>query len=456
MTLVAPLGLSRWESACAAEKASARAHITAAIEQDTASLVSVFYNVFLHHEVSAAFLSHSVVQERLSGALRSWLLGLVDIDPLDRSAEFEQLQLRIGEVHARINIPNHLVMAGATLLKTEISRRIMANCADAASLGKSLILLNELMDHAVRIMSSAYDTNARENIKENEAYRYLALGEDVDLERESQRAALMEWSQGVLFSLLADAAYSARDTLSASPFGLWVRHRARHLFAGSDLLKQIETSMLAIDAKLLPAIGEAAGGPDLPQLITKLKAQVEEIKFLLGTLFQAAASVENGRDPLTRTLNRRFLPALLGREISLANTNNVPLSLLMVDVDHFKQFNDTYGHTAGDTVLKLVAETILESVRSSDFVFRYGGEEFLILLVETPKERAFIIAERLRQKVESRPMLLGDATQAAVSVTVSVGLAAHEGHPDPQYLIDRADKALYRAKNSGRNKVISA
>ena len=454
MTLVAPLGLAHWETLPEAEKAAANARLRSAIEQDPEELVALFYSVFLDHDASAAFLSHSVVHERLSGSLRNWLLSLIDVDPLTRSEEFEQLQLRIGEVHARINIPNHLVMAGATLLKTQIARRLTAVCADAKALADSVILLNELVDHAVRIMSSAYDTNAREAVKENEAYRYLALGEDVELERESQRAALMEWSQGVLFSLLADSGSGPHDTLSASHFGLWVRHRAKHLFSGADMLKQIDAAIRSIDETLLPAIREARGGAGLPALITRLKTQVEEIKFLLGTLFQAAASVENGRDPLTRTLNRRFLPALLGREISLAKSNEVPLSLLLVDIDRFKNINDTYGHSAGDTVLKLVAETILESVRSSDFVFRYGGEEFLIVLIETPKERAQVIAERLRQKVEEFEFALPNAS--AVRVTVSVGLAAHEGHPDPKYLIDQADKALYRAKQEGRNRVLAA
>lgn len=453
MTAMAPLGLTCWELASDAEKAAAQTRITAAIEQDTDDLVAEFYQVFLNNEASAPFLSHSVVHERLSGALRKWLLSLTTVDPLACSEEFEKHQLRIGEVHARINVPSHLVLAGAIALKSEISRRIMAACSDAQALGQTLTLLNELIDHAIRLMTSAYDINAHEAVKENEAYRHLALGEDVDLERESQRAALMEWSQAVLFSLLVDRGSAPQDTLSSSPFGLWVRHRARHLFAGSGLLEQIEASMKAIDSELLPAI-RSTSESDLPALISRLKAQVEEIKYLIGTLFQAAASVENGRDPLTRTLNRRFLPALLGREISMAKTTNVPLSLLMVDVDHFKRFNDTYGHTAGDTALKVVAETILESVRSGDFVFRYGGEEFLVLLVETPRDRALAVAERLRQKVAERPIPL--PTGAQINVTVSVGLATHEGHPDPQYLIDQADRALYQAKNAGRNRVMAA
>ena len=453
MSRTPALALSYWQSVSAADKAAARARLTAAVNEDMEALVETFYSTFLQNDVSSAFLSHSVVQERLSGSLRNWLLRLLEIDPLVQSDEFEALQLRIGEVHARINIPNHLVMAGGTLLKTEIARRIVRVASSKEEASNCLILLDELVDYAMRMMSAAYDTSTREAVKDKEAYRYLALGEDIELERESQRAALMEWSQSVLFSLLAQSNISPFKTLSASPFGLWMRHRAKHLFSGSQMLEQIDKTIREIDETLLPAIHQAQGSPDLPALITRLQEQVAEITFLRGTLFQSAATIESGRDPLTRTLNRRFLPALLGREISLAKSGDVPLSVLMVDIDHFKQVNDTHGHSAGDTVLKHVADTILESVRSSDFVFRYGGEEFLIVLVETPPEIAFHIAQRLCSKVAEREIPLPEA--GALNVTVSVGLAAHEGHPDPKYLIDRADRALYRAKSEGRNRVVA-
>lgn len=235
MTLVAPLGLLHWESASASEKAAARSLIASAIQKNADALVGAFYNVLLNHEASAQFLSHAVVQERLSNSLRNWLLSLIDVDPIARSREFEQLQLRIGEVHSRINIPNHLVLAGAILLKTEISRQMTAQCNDTHQLANSMIFLNELVDHAVRIMCSAYDTNSQAAAKTNEAYRYLALGEDVDLERAHQFSALMEWSQSVLFRLLADSASTAQNPISTSPFGLWLRHRACHLFAGSEM-----------------------------------------------------------------------------------------------------------------------------------------------------------------------------------------------------------------------------
>jgi len=453
MTPLPHPGLSCWLTLTDAEKQAARAYIHAIVTEHGPVLVDAFYAAFLNDSTSAAFLSHTVVQERLASALANWLRTLIETDPVADVEAFQQQQIRIGKVHARIGIPTHLVLAGATILKTEIGRRIAGQCQDPQVLTHSLLLLVELIDAAMQHMTTAYETSTREVTRDNEAYRFLALAEDMDLERESQRAALMEWSHGVLFGLLAEPdAGSSTISLGASSFGLWVRHRARHLFSGADLLRKIEEAITEIDNTLLPEVRSSRGSAGQTAAITALHDRVEEIKFLLGSLFQAASSVENGRDPLTRTLNRRFLPGLLSREFALVKSGNVPLSLLMVDVDHFKSINDTFGHSAGDTVLKRVAETVLDSVRASDFVFRYGGEEFLVVLVETEREKALVIAERLRSKVEEMRVPLDGAPP--VTVTVSIGLATHEGHPDPQYLIDRADQALYKAKAEGRNRVV--
>jgi diguanylate cyclase len=161
--------------------------------------------------------------------------------------------------------------------------------------------------------------------------------------------------------------------------------------------------------------------------------------------------MEGGRDPLTRALNRRFLSSILSREIGFANTNHTPLSVLLLDVDHFKRINDTHGHPVGDEVLRQVAEAVTENVRPSDFVFRYGGEEFLIVLVETHLHQAATIAERMRLALAAKPITA--AGLAPFNVTASIGVAEHRGHPDENYLVKAADDALYRAKQNGRNRV---
>jgi len=134
----------------------------------------------------------------------------------------------------------------------------------------------------------------------------------------------------------------------------------------------------------------------------------------------------------------------------MASQKAMDLSVLMIDIDHFKNINDTYGHSSGDAVLQQVAETILSLCRPSDFVFRYGGEEFLVALVEADEDKAFAIGEELRRQIAQQPMNLPDG--ARQSVTLSIGVAAFNGHPDYSHLVNAADRALYRAKQAGRNR----
>lgn len=428
---------------------AARERLSAIVVRDIDQLVSNFYETFLAHDDAAIFLSHSVVHERLSHSLRNWILELVSADPLAGMTAFDERQVKIGEVHARIKIPIHLVLEGASLLKTEIGVRVSALGLDAQTTSSMLMMLGEIVDYSMRLMSKAYFSNTQRRVRTDEAFRLFSLGQDINLERETQRAALMEWSQAVLFDLLAKRAPAAPVSLEGSAFGLWVRHRAAVLFQGAAELATIQRLIRDIDADVLPSID----GAD-PSTVQELQVRVDELKFLLNDLFQAAASIENGRDALTRTLNRRFLPSVLGREIALANEGRSKLSVLMVDIDRFKTINDQYGHSAGDVALRHTAELLLAAVRSSDFVFRYGGEEFLIVLVETGAQEATAIAERIRQEVAREQVQLAD--NHALSLTVSVGVATHDGHPDYEYLVNAADRALYAAKRAGRDQVALA
>ena len=158
------------------------------------------------------------------------------------------------------------------------------------------------------------------------------------------------------------------------------------------------------------------------------------------------------RDPLTGLVNRRFTEEAFEREIARCRRRNRPIAVFMVDIDHFKRFNDEHGHEAGDMVLKLVADTLAKSLRLEDIVCRYGGEEFLVLLPEVDEAMALQCAERSRSLVaELLPSFRGRPLGA---VTISIGVALYPGDGDtPELLQRRADEALYRAKRSGRNRV---
>jgi diguanylate cyclase (GGDEF)-like protein len=156
-------------------------------------------------------------------------------------------------------------------------------------------------------------------------------------------------------------------------------------------------------------------------------------------------------DSLTGLYNRTRLPELLAKELARSRRHQHPFSLLMVDIDHFKRFNDSHGHQAGDEMLRRFAEILKSSIRSCDFGARYGGEEFLIMLTETGAEGALGFAEKLRRSVEEF-RLNGER-----AVTVSIGAASFPDHGgDVDSIISQADAALYRCKREGRNRVALA
>lgn len=157
-------------------------------------------------------------------------------------------------------------------------------------------------------------------------------------------------------------------------------------------------------------------------------------------------------DALTRINNRKFFDEQFRTEFAYASRHRTPLSILMIDIDHFKRVNDTYGHSTGDLVLKIVARTLARVVRTEDVLARYGGEEFVVLARGSDRRSAMVLAERVRSTVESQ---LIPNPAGAFRVTVSVGTATltDANLPTRAMLIAAADQAMYRAKGGGRNRV---
>jgi diguanylate cyclase (GGDEF)-like protein len=156
-------------------------------------------------------------------------------------------------------------------------------------------------------------------------------------------------------------------------------------------------------------------------------------------------------DPVTGIKNRTAMDNAVKREIDLARRQGASLSFILFDIDHFKRVNDNFGHLYGDQALRAVATCAEETIRESDMLFRYGGEEFLVLLSGTSLDGAELLAERIRHAVEKlRPKLECD-----IRMTVSLGVVTLREEEDSAAVLARADEALYRAKEAGRNRVIT-
>jgi len=188
---------------------------------------------------------------------------------------------------------------------------------------------------------------------------------------------------------------------------------------------------------------------ELQSLNEKMTSQLQEINRLQDELREEAI-----RDPLTGLFNRRYLEATLIREIARAQREEYDISFLLLDIDFFKHFNDLYGHSAGDLVLKTLSERLNYRVRFSDIPCRLGGEEFLLVLPGVPEEVALLRAEYFRDQIESMPIPHGTEN---LNLTISIGVACYPKHGKIwEELYGAVDRALYRAKQNGRNRVETA
>ena len=187
-------------------------------------------------------------------------------------------------------------------------------------------------------------------------------------------------------------------------------------------------------------------------LETRLNASKQEINQLQQNL--ETVRTESLTDPLTSLANRKYFDQALDKVIRDSRQTGEPLSLMMIDIDHFKQFNDVFGHLTGDQVLRLVALSVKQNVKGQDIAARYGGEEFAVVLPATGLRQALTVADHIRRAVMTKELMKRSTGEHLGRVTVSVGVASFLLGESAQSIIERADCCLYAAKRHGRNRVI--
>ena len=281
-----------------------------------------------------------------------------------------------------------------------------------------------------------------------------ALSPDYTLERETDPArALLRLPDGnfdlMIVSLSLDHADGLR--LCSQVRSL---ERTRHL----PLLIIVEPGD---DARLLRGLDMGVNDyivrpVDPNELVARVRTQMKRKRYTDFLRTRLEETVEMAiLDPLTDLHNRRYMTSHLKTLFEEASQRGKPLSILVLDIDHFKAVNDGHGHAAGDSVLREFASRLRRNIRGIDLACRLGGEEFVVVMPETDLAKAYLVGERLRQCIAAAPFYAGE-TVGVLQVTASVGVAALEFADDtPELILRRADQALYCAKRDGRNRVVS-
>jgi diguanylate cyclase len=206
----------------------------------------------------------------------------------------------------------------------------------------------------------------------------------------------------------------------------------------------------AIVDALVKATREMRGtNKALEERLTLSKSEISNLQHSLE-----AIRAESLTDPLTGLGNRKYFDRSIGVAVQQAFANGQPLSLLMFDIDHFKSFNDSYGHLTGDQVLRLVGMSLKQTIKGQDITARYGGEEFAVVLPNTALRQALTVADHIRRAVMAKELKKKSTGEILGRVTISVGVSMLKPGDDTDSLIERADACLYAAKRNGRNRVI--
>jgi diguanylate cyclase (GGDEF)-like protein len=259
------------------------------------------------------------------------------------------------------------------------------------------------------------------------------------------------------------AAVNSRYQRLRSPWlGAFVNPDHDGLFTNPEGIKSMAILPLVQHGQVTGSINLGSSDPSrfTRRLATDFLARLATIcsVCLENTVNREHILISGLTDPLTELHNRRYLDRRLNEEVSRAARYRQPLSCLFIDADHFKKINDTYGHQAGDHVLRELADRIRSQLRASDIATRFGGEEFALLLPQTSLKEALMLAERIRLEVNAQPIPLADGSSVQLSVSIGVSetqplSGRSQQAADGEQLLVNADHALYRAKANGRNRI---
>jgi two-component system cell cycle response regulator len=353
----------------------------------------------------------------------------------DTTAELERTRVQSLSNKRLVDILHEVT---GELSATEIYRLLTRRVARSLDISHCSVVLAHAGDETGTVAAAAEDPSIQDVAIPLAAYPEISAALETDRPVLVEDASAHPLLATTREQLAREGRSAHIQSVATVPFTI-DRGRSGVLFIRTD---DGERSLTTADVEFADVVIRAA--------VTAIRrAQAIEMTRADNRRLEALATT----DPLTRVLNRRALLDRLTAEVDRARRFNSSLTLLLLDVDHFKQVNDTSGHLAGDSVLRQMGAVLEDAVRKVDIVARYGGEEFVVILPETASDGGIIFAERLRERIESMSFDVG--IERPVHLTVSIGVATF---PSPRVtttedFFARADEALYRAKSGGRNQV---
>ncbi len=424
------------------------------VTPNATNLANVFYTHMLEISESEPFLNHQVVSERLHRSMTKWIETL--FLPSDERSVVEHMKWQqvVGDVHARINIPMRLVNHGIRLLKGEIAALITQANMDSLQKYQGLILVNDLLDFSSSLINESYILHRIHNENDSQALKIHLMSFSLVVELERLRSSLFDWLRRTVTDVYEK--YPAeKPTLSSAyntDFGLWAVYKAELLFADRpEWVEKIKAQLNKMQENIekINHLSEKDSKAEFSMAIEYLNESISNAAWLLGDLSAQAFEMEVGKDTLTHLFNRRFLPSVMQNIIRAAKSSSSSFSVLSCDLDGFKHINDQYGHDAGDKTLIAFGNLLVSAVRATDYVFRMGGDEFLLVLAGADTEISVMIAKKILGQLNLSPIKIDE--NISLSLSTSIGIVEYDGHPDYERILKDADNALYQAKNNGKN-----
>lgn len=406
-----------------------------------------FYEQLMANDDSAKFLSTELVQTRLKNDLTAWLKQLLSpkAEP-DEIVRVIEAQRHVGEVHARINIPMELVSTSMFFIKHTFFTAVYEagepfNSEDKIQL---ILLIDSLLMNSLNLINEVYLKDVVKHKRAALDYQYHSSPKDTALEIVKIKSKLYNWLADYFGYMTSVTPGMKFPEAEANECGLWITHKLPLIAKNKGPVEEIQALLHKLQREI-----RSRDRDDMSKHVGQVRSLVKEINFLLSALSEKIIKESEQQDGLTNLISRRYLAPIIQSETQTALRTQTRYAVVMMDIDDFKVINDQYGHLTGDKVLLEVGRIAKEEIRISDYAFRYGGEEFLLLLPECDLEEAVNVAEKVRQKVCDMPIEAGDA--ASISVTCSLGVAEFTDHPDYMTVIKAADDKLYESKHKGKN-----